>query len=241
MSSQTDEDELFRACCSDIEAAHLSLGHALGWRFVTCPRDNFTKHARFWLITLHPGGRRDYPEHPQPSQEAGSAYLVESWDDQAAGTDPLQRQIQMLFDELAKQTGSPSGNELLSTSLSSHFIPFRAPSFAELKNKRSTIEFSKRLWRRIVSTFHPNLLIVLDRNGYKAFSQILASQFGQALSELEYPTGWGSYVARIRQFPNGPTLCWIPNLSRFKIFGRPESAAQVVEIVKAATKNASDA
>ena len=241
MPRQTDDDDLFRACCSDIDAAHISLGHALGWRFVTCPKDNFSKEARIWLVTLHPGGRRDYPEHPQPSQEAGSAYLVESWDDQAAGADALQRQIQMLFDELAKQTGNPSGNRLLSNSLSSHFIPFRAPSFAELENKRPTIEFAKRLWRRILSNFHPQLRIVLDRNGYKAFSEVLAGQFGQPLSEVEYPIGWGRYVARIRQFPNGPTLGWLPNLSRFKIFGRQESAAHVVEIVKAATKNVADA
>ena len=232
---------LFTACCSDIDAAHSNLGHKLGWRFVTCPKDNFTKGADIWLITLHPGGRHDYPEHPQPSQEAGSAYLVESWDDQAPGADPLQRQVQLLFVALAKQIGEHSGAGLLSSSLSSHFIPFRAPSFVELKNKRATTDFAKRLWRRILSNFNPKLLIVLDRNGYKAFSVILADRFGEAAPEVEYPTGWGRYVARIRRYPNGTTLCWLPNLSRFKIFGRAKSVEYVVEIAKAATRNVADA
>ena len=235
------KDALFEACCSDIDAAQVKLGHKLGWRFVTCPKDNFTKGADIWLITLHPGGRRDYPEHPQPSQEAGSAYLVESWDDQAPGADSLQRQVQMLFVELARQIGEHSGASLLSSSLSSHFIPFRAPSFAELKNKPATIDFAKRLWHQILSNFHPKLLIVLDCNGYKAFSGILADRFGEAFSEAEYPIGWKGYVARIRRYPNGTTLCWLPNLSRFKIFGRPKSAEHVIEIAKAATRYVADA
>ncbi|PYS66255.1 MAG: hypothetical protein DMF74_01595 [Acidobacteria bacterium] len=139
--------ELFEQCCSEIKSAYDQLGHKFGWRFLTCQSSAFVTHPKVALITLQPGGRRDYfPELPRESQERGSAYLIESWDGVPAGTAPLQQQVRGFFGALAQRIGAPSGDKLLTESLSSHFIPFRAPKIALLPNKRASLDFSESLW-----------------------------------------------------------------------------------------------
>src|SRR5256885_11040285 len=136
--------QLFEQCCSQIETAYSRLGHKYGWRFLTCPQSGFVTNPKIALITLQPGGARDYfPELPRHSQERGSAYLVENWDGRGTGRDPLQRQVRMFFSALASRIGAPSGDKLLAESLSSHFVPFRAPSFNDVPNKHETLAFSR--------------------------------------------------------------------------------------------------
>src|SRR5215217_3631552 len=91
-----------------------------------------------------------FPGLPRGSHEHGSAYLIEGWDERPCGGDPLQRQVRMFFSSLASRIGAPSGDTLLAKSLSSHFVPFRSPSFA-YPNKTATLIFSTRLCKKILT------------------------------------------------------------------------------------------
>jgi len=230
-------EELFDQCCSEIESAYKHLGHSFGWRFLTCPRSAFITHPKVALITLQPAGRRDYfPELPRQSQERGSAYLIESWDGRPCGGDRLQRQVRMFFGELAFRIGAPSGDKLLAESLSSHFVPFRSPSFADTPNQVATLAFSTLLWDKILEVIHPKLIIVLQKESFEAFSLLLAQSIDRSANVKAMPIGWGTLVARVRDFSAGPTLCWFPHWSRFPIFGRAQSQPHIAEIVDVLSK-----
>jgi hypothetical protein len=224
-------EELFKECCADIEFAYARLGHKFGWRFLTCPRSAFVVNPKIALVTLQPAGRRDYPELPRHSQEQGSIYLVESWDGHPRGGDPLQQQVRLFFSALASGVGVSSGDKLLAESLSSHFVPFRAPQFVETPNKAATLEFSVGLWQKILSIIHPQLIVVLGNDAFEAFSSLLQSTLRQAPPVIKMPTGWEPTTVRVQDFSSGPMLCSLPHLSRFKIFGRAVSQRQIAEIV----------
>lgn len=142
----------------------------------------------------------------------------------------------MFFGALAASIGAPSGDKLLSESLTAHFVPFRSPRIAALPNKGASLKFSKSLWAKILKTIHPKVLVVIDKDAFETFSLLL----GQALDEsphiVEMPIGWGKYVARVRDFSSGPTLCWFPHWSTFKIFSRPESQCHIGAIIDVLSK-----
>jgi hypothetical protein len=236
-TSEMNPQELFDECCADIETAYARLGHKFGWRFLTCRRSRFIANPKVALITLQPAGRRDYfPELPRQCQELGSAYLVESWDGRPRGRDPLQRQVRLFFAALARRIGAPSGDQLLSDSLSSHFVPFRAPNFADMPNRTATLAFSTALWAKILRVIQPKVIVVLQKESFEIFSALLARALGERGSLTTMPTGWGNYVARIRDFSAGPMVCWFPHWSRFPVFGRPQSELYVSEIVLTLSK-----
>ena len=241
MVSMTPQ-ELFEQCCSEIKSAYDQLEHKFGWRFLTCPRSKFVEHPNVALVTSNPRGHRDYPEYPRRSQEAGSAYIIESWDGLPAGTAPLQQQVRMFFDALASRIGAGSGDMLLNESLTSHFIPFRSPGLEDIP--KASVDFSKSLWAKILEFIQPKVLVVTDRDAFRAISLLLEKRLGQSPNIDEIPIGWvyqrtskrPDYPALVRDFSPGPTLCGFPHWSRFAIFGRTQSQRQVEKIIDVLAK-----
>ena len=184
-----------------IEAAHDALGHTLGWRFLTCPEKNF-EGAKLLLVTLNPAGNRRHG--PSWSQESGSAYVVESWNGQQPGADPLQRQIQKLFAFLGYTAKDVA---------SAHFIPFRSPRWADLGNKKQSIAFARGLWTELLQRVRPAVVVCV---GHETGRQ-LASLVGISLRPM--PTGWGAYTLLRGDLPGGRPFVALPHLSTFKLFG----------------------
>jgi hypothetical protein len=153
--------EQFRLASDKIAGAYESLGHTLGWRFLTSPSATFNESQEILLLTLNPAGDRDYPEHPRESCEAGSAYIVESWDSRPAGEAPLQRQVRALFAELAKRINGGSGDYLLGNSLSAQFVPFRSANFNALHEKEKSVAFARELWSDILRYIRPIIVFTL--------------------------------------------------------------------------------
>jgi hypothetical protein len=220
--------DLFNESCGQIESEYKQLGHRLGWRFLTGPMANFSTDVDVAFVTLNPGGSVDVVEHPRTSSEAGSAYLVESWDGYSPGQSPLQQQVRGLFSRLAGISGAPSGEVLLSKSLTAHFVPFRSPTFDDLKNQTASVAFATRLWTRILRELRPRLVITMDTTSTPVLESILRSSQDVTSSAKSLPIGWGSYSAQLIRF-GGPrdatrALLRFPHLSRFKVFGRSASA-----------------
>ena len=119
----------------EIQAEHDRLGLSLGWRFMMAPERNL-ESSDVAIIGQNPGGRRVHGT--TWSQEEGSAYVIESWGDQAAGSDPLQQQIRRMCEMLRLDP---------SAAFTAQYVPFRSNSWAELPRKPEALNFSRRLWR----------------------------------------------------------------------------------------------
>ena len=229
---------IFSQACAAIQEEYSRLGYQLGWRFLASPRSTLNRNTPIALITLNPGGSVDRPDHGRESSEAGSAYVVETWPQGGRpGRAPLQTQVRRLFAELADVQGRErSGDDLLHRSLAAYFVPFRLPTFKSLTCSRDALAFASKLWAGLFRQIDPKLIITIDHETSQRLTQILGEQFGIAPVTRRFPTGWGAYNAELVAFESGDIRRMIlrfPHLSRFGIFGRPESKLHVERIMEA--------
>jgi len=210
-----------------------------GWRFLLTSKKTLEKNNGILLITLNPGGDANRPDHPSDSCENGCAYLEEPWKGKPKGTSPLQKQIQCLFREIANRLDKDC-KEVLEASVCGYFIPFRSPAFDALAEKDRCIDFSKDLWRNILSKLKFRVIFCIDRETYKNIREIFISMQYSEAQPSEEPTGWGNYRASITHFEKGNqkvTLVRFPHLSRFSIFDRKESKEAICKIMDNALQN----
>jgi hypothetical protein len=231
---------LFRTCCADIEAAYQSLGHRLGWRFLSGPKANLNPSNKLAFISLNPGGSYDPPDHPHESQERGSAYLVESWDGCPPGQSKLQVQVNAMFKLLADRMGGGDYRSLMNRSLMGHFIPFRSPNFDSLNNKAESLAFANQLWSKIFNHIAPRTVITMDNHTFDHVRKIIEAGSSRESSEhVQLPTGWGSYMADVVRYGAGGsrlTLVRIPHLSRFTIFTSQKCREAIPGLMDAISK-----
>ena len=230
---------LFDACCSDIKSAYQSLGHRLGWRFLSGPKANLNAATKIVFISLNPGGNCDPPEHPHASQELGSSFLVESWNGRPAGHSDLQLQVGTMFKLLADGIGSGDYKSLMNNTLMGHFIPFRSPDFKSLANQTASLAFADQLWTRIFEHIEPEIVVTMDVHTFKHVRKIITNRRqGESERHIQLPTGWGNYTADIVRFGSpkrGVTLARLPHLSRFTIFTSPKCAEAMPKLIDTIT------
>jgi hypothetical protein len=228
---------LFTEACEEIARAYDQLGHGIGWRFLASAQSTLAPSTPIALISMNPGGSFEPPDHGRESCERGSAYIVESWAGCPPGEAPLQRQIRLLFAELAEvQCADSSGDALLDASLSAYFVPFRSPSFDALAHQTRSLDFADRLWARLFRNLDPKLIITIDRQTTKRIARILKKKLHAPPFTRSFATGWGQVSADIVTFdgPEGArSILRFPHLSRYKLFGRSKSAQQIDQILQA--------
>lgn len=222
------KSNLFNASCSAIEKKYQALDYKIGWRFLTTGKATFCDTTNFALITMNPGGDRDPPDHPHASQEAGSAYLVERWGT-VPGQSKLQRQVQELFRSLHTRVAPNEQfkNFVNEQVLSTHFIPFRSPTYKQLAHKEEANQFAEDLWSGILQEILPKLIFVMDKNTCARLSTLFEKHLGGTRVRHEiHDTGWGKIKSEVMQFDligrkhSSVTLVRFPHLSRFTLMGK---------------------
>ena len=219
-----------------ISAEYSRLGHSLGWRFLSVSKNVLNQDPGIAFISQNPAGTYAPDHHPAASCEQGCAYTVEHWEDYGAGQSPLQKQVQALYAGIAAKTGTGQSS-LIESSLIGNFIPFRSPTMASLPRKRESREFGRVLWKTILSDLSsmPRLIICMSRDTYHELSDNILPDLGASrLDTSEAPVGWGTYTATIDCYEMANerlSVLRLPHLSRFAIFGRPQSRAQVDTIL----------
>jgi hypothetical protein len=230
------ELEGFIASISD---AYDRLGHRLGWRFLYSPAKTLAPGTRLAFVGLNPGGRTYYP--PMPSVEAGNAYRVERW---GAGEtlNPLQEQIALLYEEIARRCPGSSPVRLMDETLAVNFCPFRSPTWEMLARRVESVAFSRELWQRVLQVVEPRAIVCLGEMAMRHLGEVLVAHGARRAAPLELrPTGWGSvrYTLAAYESPSGRTmLIRLPHLSRFRIFGRAGSAQAADELASAIAAHA---
>lgn len=194
---------------AEIQTYYDASPYDLGWRFLYGPVDTLFS-STVALLGLNPGGREIPAEHGEFSSEAGSAYLLESWGGLPPGEAKLQKQVLSLFDHLEVDPDS---------ALTGNIVPFRSPSWGELRERTEALEFGKKLWSRVFQNTRPKLIICIGTQVFSEISSIFPSK-----PREEFPAGWGNY--QIRKTEAGETsIIGLSHLSRFAIVDRQASRA----------------
>ncbi len=212
-SSPTD---LFGDAIQAIKTEYVRLGHTRDWRFLASPRKTLALGTKAAFFTLNPGEGWIDPDHGRESSEGGSAFLRERWKGYPAGEAPLQIQFKGLFAWLGLVPDE---------TLTAYFIPFRSLDYKTLPLRSESIAFSVGLWRKILPVVRPPLVVCLGN----AVAHGLHEIWGPALTETPYETGWGDVHAYVSVY-NDHRLLQLPHLSRFPIFGRPQSVKPLARI-----------
>jgi hypothetical protein len=201
----------------DIQTEYELLGLTQGWRFLSSPSRNLTT-ARLAIITLNPGGERNLEASlaERWSSELGSAYRIEAWRGQSAGTAPLQRQIQRLCALLC---------EVPDDVLSGHFGPFRSKDWYSLPRREEAALFGLKLWRGILAESPARLIVCIG----KAISGDGIAAACDARPVQSVPSGWGSLSIDRYLAPDGRRIIALPHLSRFGLFGEPGREKRFLE------------
>jgi hypothetical protein len=211
--------DLFSEAIAAIKSAYVRLGHTRDWRFLASPRKTLALGTKAAFFTLNPGEGWIDPDHGRESSEGGSAFLRERWKGYPAGEAPLQIQFRCLFAWLGLKPDE---------TLTAYFIPFRSPDYKTLPLRSESMAFSVELWRKILPVVRPPLVVCLG----DAVAQGLHEIWGPALTETPYETGWGDVHAYVSVYDDR-RLLQLPHLSRFPIFGRPQSVQPLARIREA--------
>ncbi|MBT8169781.1 hypothetical protein [Falsiruegeria litorea] len=199
--------------CADlkkrISAAYEKSGNTLGWRLLAS-RPAVLDGADVAFIGLNPGGSVRPDDHAEFAMDSGSAYVDETWGGaNQPGRSPLQRQVRTLFEGLSVEPQNV---------LAGNLVPFRSPSWAQLKNTDFSLRFGELLWADILQRAQPTLVVGMGREVFKPLSRILSATDARSI-----PVGWGKVSAVKASFSRG-SLVTLPHLSRFGIITRQESA-----------------
>jgi len=232
---------LFNSIITEIKTEYKTNPNNFGWRFLTTSKSTLEKNNGIALITLNPGGSVDRKDHSSESCENGCAYLTEIWKgENAPGKSKLQEQFQLLYLEIADQINAVDYIKAMESSLCGYFIPFRSPSIKLLKEKKNCIEFSKNIWRKILSAGQFKVIICIDRVTYKNIDKILREMDAVKINESELDTGWGNYKATVSKYKIDKgiiTLARFPHLSRFSIFGRDAGKKNISKLMSTIFKD----
>jgi len=184
-----------------IETEYARRGDTLGWRFLSCPRQNIDK-ASVAFVGLNPGGRVIDAENDGFSVETGSAYSVESWGGARAGKSPLQIQVLSLF-------------ELINVSpenvLSGNIVPFRSGSLAELNDRKAAFDFGETIWRSLLLRSKVKLVVAMGGEATRVSTQLLNIKDIEKVS-----SGWGKVTIQ-KGRREDLAFVGLPHLSTFKL------------------------
>jgi hypothetical protein len=211
--------DLYAEAIRAIETEYVRLGHTRDWRFLATPRQTLAPGSRAAFFTLNPGEGWIDPDHGRGSCEGGSAYVRECWNGHAAGESPLQYQVRAMFAWLGL---------IPDETLTAYFIPFRSRDYEALRSPGESYAFAVGLWRKILTDVRPTLVVCLGGDVARGLREI----WGPPLSQTHHEVGWGAVTAAVSVYADHQLL-QLPHLSRFSIFGRPQSVKPLSRIREA--------
>ncbi len=213
---------LFSESVNEIEQAYEALGHQLGWRFLYSSASTLAEGTKLMFSGINPGGA--HYGYPVPSVEEGNAYRIERWGSHGQ-PNGLQVQVRSLYEDLAEKLHQPA-NVLMDETLATNFCPFRSPSWDRLPRRGESVVFSKRLWSSIFEHISPRVIICLTGTPFDHFEDVLVRKGFVRTDAVQEPVGWANVTyswSRYELEESKVLMVRLPHLSRYKVFGRPQS------------------
>jgi hypothetical protein len=219
-------DEIFRDAVAHIAQAYKELGHNCGWVFLHTSARTLDPHTRLLFVALNPASKTN--SEPQESDEGGNGYYLRNWKGNTKSI--LQRQVCAFYQMLATKLGT-NWESLMDSSLAGNFCPFGSPSWADLPEKQKSIEFSTKLWSRIVQYCSPKALVCLGQVCYRSMRDVTITAGYHSVGDPGlHPTArrhrFGGAINYVMEEMNGRKrllLVGLPHLSRYQVFGRAYS------------------
>ncbi len=188
------------------------------WSFLYTGPETFHPNQKLLFLGLNPGvDKNEINTNFIPHFHSGNsfnAYLDQNWGP-GTGNAPLQRQIQTLFENIAKELKTDF-RALMRETMAANYCPYRSKNWNNLRLNSNIVDLSFTLWASIFSYLKPAVIIIMNKYAYMNVCKILSAE-----EVLKQPTGWGKSTYAISRYKRGQddgVIIRIPHLSRYKIF-----------------------
>lgn len=191
-------------------AMEAELGLRDGFRFVYGPWATL-QTGRIAFLSLNPGRPPSGSVLRDVSDERGNSYAVERHTTQSPITDQALRAFSFFGAE---------PHEVLTGVVCS----FRTSSWADLsKEKRDrALELGRQFWEQPLQRQGLELIVCCSTEASQA-----AVSWLHARHEASAPAGWGNISIHRYRSKMGVPIIALPHLSRFRLFGRPQSETAI--------------
>lgn len=109
--------------------------------------------------------------------------------------------------------------------MAGNLVPFRSPDWDDMHDKQAALAFGSRVWRDILARVKPEVVIAIGNDARGAVRALLN------INKVEHvPLSWGSVAGERGRFSGG-VFVGLPHLSRYAVFGRPESERALTRLL----------
>ncbi len=195
-------------------AVEAELGLRDGFRFVYGPWATL-QTGRIAFLSLNPGRASSNSVMQEVSDERGNSYAVERY----TTLSPITDQALRAFSVLGAQP-----HEVLAGVV----CPFRTPSWNDLtKEKRDqALALGREFWSQPLQRPGIELIVCCSTEASKAAVTWLAARH-----EASASAGWGDIAIHRYRTGTGVPILALPHLSRFRLFGRPQSEEAIRKLL----------
>lgn len=212
-------DHLTRSIEQRINSAYGHGNNRLGWTMFYSSKSSLLS-ASITFLGLNPGGGEEGA--CQMFTGSGCAYENESWRGHPPGEAPLQQQIIKLFSHFGQTPRE---------GICGNFTPIRSKDWAKLQSRNDALELGRSIWRDIFTFRRTPIVLTMGRKVEQEISKLLDATLIERV-----PVGWGNIQGAKYRFGNGWLVCF-PHLSRYRIFGRAESATSIDFLLREAIRD----
>ncbi len=192
-----------------------ALGLRDGFRFVYGPWSTLNS-GRIAFLSLNPGRAPSGTKAREVSDERGNSYAVEQHTTLSPITDQALRSFEFF---------GAAPQEVLTGVV----CPFRTPAWNDLSRQQRTeaLTLGRAFWEEPLNRPELELIICCSNEATRAVTGWMGAQL-----EASRPAGWGNIqIHRYRTRVGTPILA-LPHLSRFRLFGRPQSEAAIRALIE---------
>jgi hypothetical protein len=185
-------------------------------------------NSPYIFVGLNPGGTETDPKDLFVKE--GNAFINEKWSADGKKYNPLQQQVQALFQGIVQEQWQSTMSEKW---LISNYVFYRSPRWATMQTeeKKPHIAASKMIWRQLFSQNKPRVVIA---NGFDTYTNMLAllkADGFHVTKEDKTTKAWlGPHTAIIQKDQHRCLLIGFGHLSTFKVINRPESKPQLDKV-----------
>lgn len=196
-------------------AVEAELGLRDGFRFVYGPWATL-QTGRIAFLSLNPGRASSDSVKQEVSDERGNSYAVEPHTTLSPITDQALRAFSVF-------TAQP--HEVLTGVV----CPFRTPSWNDLSkdDRDRALALGREFWTQPLQRPGIELIVCCSTEASRAVVTWLA-----ACHEASASAGWGDIAIHRYRTSTGVPILALPHLSRFRLFGRPQSEAAIRKLLE---------
>jgi hypothetical protein len=208
------------------------------YRFLYTPESSITN--KYWFVGLNPGGSSF--DESSLSVEEKNAFISEKWGKYNHKTNTisfnqLQQQVHHFFQSMSTNLNIQDWEKEMSQNwMISNYVFYKSKNWAQMASKKEHIETSRKIWKELISTNQPKIIVANGFDTYEKMSNLMLEDNWTKESEKVSFNPWeGPHILVLKKESKKCLIIGFAHLSTFKIMKREKNKLamkNVYELIK---------